>query len=378
VLSLQDKQRIDLCLGTGLLAVGRPLGRLAGVLLRRDHSAAPKGDIAVLKMLGAGSLAIAMPALLGIRKAHPRLRMTLVTTPAIRPFAEVMDIFDRMLAIDDAAPGRLFSSSCKALFSCRKTDTVVDLEVFSRMTMVFAMMTLARNRIGAGAESGPWRRHASTHLVGAGRSAEVYLFYDRIARLLGAPPASPEACREHLLARLPLERRRPAGRRIAIGPGCSELCEERRLSPSQWSMVLKERSGAPAEIHLLGSRRDRPLAEAIVTACPPRPNLRWFNHCGALSVTGSLGLLAGMDEYWGVDSALLHFARLLRVPCLSFWGPSEPRVFLRPIAGLREETRYRKLPCSPCVHTSGSPPCSGRNLCMQGLFEDIGTPGKLI
>ena len=84
--------------------------------------------------------------------------------------------------------------------------------------------------------------------------------------------------------------------------------------------------------------------------------------------------LAGADEFWGIDSALLHYARFLRTPCLSFWGPTHPETRLKPIDGLAERVVYRKVPCSPCIHLAEEPPCGGNNVCIRNLFESA--PGQ--
>ena len=44
-----------------------------------------------------------------------------------------------------------------------------------------------------------------------------------------------------------------------------------------------------------------------------------------MTLQESLGELAGASGFWGVDSALLHYARILGVRCVSYWGPTDPR-----------------------------------------------------
>jgi ADP-heptose:LPS heptosyltransferase len=75
--------------------------------------------------------------------------------------------------------------------------------------------------------------------------------------------------------------------------------------------------------------------------------------------------LAEVDELICIDSALLHFARLLGIPTISFWGPTDPASRLRVSEFNRDEIHYHKLPCSPCVHVAQEPPCRGDNLCMR-------------
>jgi ADP-heptose:LPS heptosyltransferase len=75
--------------------------------------------------------------------------------------------------------------------------------------------------------------------------------------------------------------------------------------------------------------------------------------------------LAEVDELICIDSALLHYARLLGIPTISFWGPTDPASRLRESDVNRDEIHYHKLPCSPCVHVAQEPPCRGDNVCMR-------------
>jgi ADP-heptose:LPS heptosyltransferase len=79
-------------------------------------------------------------------------------------------------------------------------------------------------------------------------------------------------------------------------------------------------------------------------------------------------------EFWGIDSSLLHQARVTGLRCLSFWGPTDPATRLRTTWDVDEKVVYRKIACSPCVHTSEEPPCRGDNRCIKGLFDPASAP----
>src|SRR5205807_7544674 len=86
-MTVADKQRVDRIFGPWLIVLLRPLAQLAGKLLGRDHSSAPRGEIVFIKLLGGGSLLIALPALLGVRRRYPNLSLTLVCGSPVAPFA---------------------------------------------------------------------------------------------------------------------------------------------------------------------------------------------------------------------------------------------------------------------------------------------------
>ncbi len=371
-MTLSARKLLDYYLGGALIAFAKPVVMLLGRVLRRDHDPRPRGTIVVLKMLGGGSLVLAAPALLGIKRANPSLPLVLLTTPPVAAFGALLGVFDEIHAIDDRSIGRFTLSSLRSWRRVLRADTVIDLEVYSRLASVLSLMTLARNRISFYLETTFWRRNLHTHLLFFNRFSNVHHFYDQVAILLGAAPASRDACAESLLGTVGKQpSAREAGRRLGLGPACSELGRERRLSPEQWRVALaRHPKSEHAEICVLGGAGDRLEAQAIITECEPSlPDCTWRNECGRLSLAGSVALLASCDEFIGIDSALLHVARLLGIPTTSYWGPTAPSTRLPEFTGAVDVVHYRKIACSPCIHVAEEPPCRGQNLCIAGLID---------
>ena len=125
-----------------------------------------------------------------------------------------------------------------------------------------------------------------------------------------------------------------------------------------------------AQIFILGSAADDALGEELIAALRPHlPKAEFNNRCGKLPLPDSLALLRSMDEFWGIDSGILHAARLLGISSHSVWGPTDPRTRLRPIHGLQETILYERIACSPCIHVTEAPPCEGNNICIRRMFE---------
>lgn len=371
-MTLRRKQVLDFYVGGFLILVLRPIVALVGRVLRRDHALPVRGEICIQKLLGGGSLVLAYPALLGLRRRWPEARLSLVCTPAVVPFAESLRIFDRLLVIDDSRPLRFLWSALVAWSRCFRVDTLVDLEVYSRLSTVFAALTCARNRLGFFLAEAFWRQGLHTHLVFFNRFSGVWFFYEKTVELLGARPASPAECRAHLVAGLPSRTSSPAEETTCVGCNTSELAPERMLTARQWRAVFAERAAGSSgrRFVFLGAASDRALADSICRELEQAlPQHRYENRCGDLALPESLAELAAATVYWGVDSALLHYARLFGARCVSWWGPTDPRTRLRPLPGLDEEVVYRKIPCSPCVHVAERAPCRGNNLCIQNLFK---------
>lgn len=373
--SLRAKQWIDDKLGSLLIAILKPMALALGFLLRRDHALSVQGDIVVIKLLGGGSLVLALPALLSLRRAHPSRRLSLVCTRGTKAFAETLGVFDDYIVVDDSGVRALVVSGLRALRRCWRVDTVIDLEVHSRLSTVFGCLTCARNRIGFYLDTAFWRRGVATHLFFYNRASASHVHYEQIARALGGTIAPMDEVRAAYRAAngLPATRspQRPATR-IGLGCFCSDLSVERMLTADEWARILADRLGdARVTVHLFGGKQDRPAAERFIALLSQAlPTAEFVNECGAHDLTGSLRLLDEMDRFYSIDSGLLHIARLIGVETVSFWGPTDPQTLLLPLpAGSTDEVQYSRLTCSPCVHLTEVPPCRGNNICMHAHLD---------
>ena len=492
-MNLRSKLFLDYYVGGFLHAVLRIPTIFLGKLLRRDHDLSTCREIAILKLLGGGSLVIAYPALLALRRLPGLERLTLITTPAIAPFGALLGIFDEIVIVrDDHGLLTLAADSVRAFRKFFRHDALVDLEIHSRLTTVFALLTAARNRIGFFTNISFWRRHLNTHLLFCNITNGICDFYDQLATLFGTSPVDAGGCEREFQSRLgeygfegdvfrlanaparyslsrermprreewaevaarriarwepamvelhplaaPVDRaeiepvsirrggqfqgravvRNYAGKtslqelaaipgaspvdaeecerelrsrlgeygfeggqfRLAVAPACSGLSRERMLRREEWVEIVAQRIArcepATAELHLLGGPADRAELEQMKTLLEERFQCRVVvrNHAGRTSLQESVRIIAAMDEVLCIDSALLHFSRLLGRRTVSFWGPTDPRTLLRPNSRSLDEIHYVKIPCSPCVHMSPQPPCKGQNICMR-LAVDPAAP----
>jgi ADP-heptose:LPS heptosyltransferase len=141
------------------------------------------------------------------------------------------------------------------------------------------------------------------------------------------------------------------------------------LRPSQWLRVFAQlipETAQTLEVVLLGGPGDRATADRIQKACESAlPHVKWFNACDGRSLVDSLRLLASCSTLITVDSALGHYARFIKIPVRSLWGPTDPSTRIHPDFGEQKHTYYHRLPCSPCIHLAGALPCGGNNLCIE-------------
>ena len=241
---------------------------LLGALLRRDHELTVGDEVVWVKMLGGGSLVLAMPMLLGLRRAHPNVRMVLVTTPAVKPFAELLGVFDEYRVIDTSSVSRALDVARDASADVARglhrrprgaqpsDDRVHDADDGAKSRRVLARRHFLAARPGVASR-------VFQSVVGS------YHFYDRIADLFGVAIASQAECERALLGvvrRRSEPPQRVAGQ-VAIGFACSDLGSRANArAPHQWVSRVR---GEPSRRRIarscfLGGRADRARADEII------------------------------------------------------------------------------------------------------------------
>ncbi len=362
-MSFRAKQAVDFWLGgLLLLAMFLPVRGL-GLLLRRDHSFARRRGCAVVKLVGAGSLFLAMPSLQAIRAQFPERKFFLVGTKAVTGFAQPFGWFDHYWVIDDSSLWRLVVSTVRALVKVAwSSDHLIDLEVHSRLTTLFGVLTMVRNRIGFVNEIAFWRRGFYTHMTYFSPQGPVYAFYDMLAAWFDIERVAVSEFNAAFRARV-LQEELPNGlvlpeRYIVVAPACSDFGKERQLRPDEWNGLVARNGLAGREVVVLGGAADRSLGMAVAAELGSAHDL-----CGSLSIVQSARVLAGATQFLGIDSLLLHLARALDVPSVSVWGPSNPATRLRP-GRAGEIVFFANMSCSPCIHVHETPPCQGARTCI--------------
>ena len=369
--NLNIRLLVDYYVGSVLHAALKPFVMLLGVLLRRNHQLEKCKEVTYMKLLGGGSLVMAYPSLLAIKR-NPKIRkLRLLATKSTAPFGQLLGVFDEVIIIRDDRAITLLWDSFRAVCRLFRTDAIVDLEVHSRLSTVLALLTMARNRVGAYTEDSFWRQGLSTHLIFYNKHAPVYGLYDQIAAIFGctAPPFATciEQFRAHT-ASVDCPWNGLHATDIALAPCCSDLGRERMLLDEDWTVVLRKalQTEHPRRVHLLGGPRDRPYLDKLAVQLKEAfGELEFVNHAGTMMLAQSVALLGRVSRLLCIDSALLHFARLQGVNTTSYWGPTDPDTRLTPSTVSLDVIKYGQIACSPCVHVANTAPCRGNNICMR-------------
>ncbi len=368
-MKLAVKQQIDSVLGYTLITFNLLLAKFFGFILKRDHSVKkPPATIVFIKMLGLGSIFMALDAIQTVKDTYPSSKLILICGKGIKPGILPLEIFDEVWEIKEDSFLNLVKSSIQTLYKCWKMKKlwIVDLEVYSKLSTVFSLWTLGINRFGFYLNSVWFRLNLNSHNIFFNEFILVEENYKRLALEMG--------CKEIVTFRTPesFSKNKTAPRYIAVNNTCSELGKE-RIAPD---LLIKDIiddiiSKTNYQIALLGAPSDKKDNDEFIQKFFSNENKnRIKNIAGEFSFTEYYQFINNQTLLLvTVDTGPLHFARRFGVPTFSLWGPTHPGTRIQ--ADENNQYLYLAVSCSPCVHMVDVLPCKGDNFCMKNLDSKI-------
>jgi len=213
-----------------------------------------------------------------------------------------------------------------------------------------------------------WQSGLTTHSLFLNHSAPIYTFYEQAVLLLGATALSTQESRDILKSVHPwMSEVQKDLSSYTIAPFSSLLAPEREFSSEEWAEILsRNKFPENAKLTILGGNADVDRAAELEILLSTRlRDVNIVNMAGKLKLVDSAHEIFKSNRLFAIDSGLNHIARLFGTDVTSYWGPTNPNRFLKPMSGIDEEVHYKPPYCSPCVHLIDSPPCAGNNICMK-------------
>ena len=254
----------------------------------------------VYRALGLGDLLCGVPALRGLRDAHPGHRVVLAAPRALSPLARLSGAVDevrdtRPLAVPDAAGADLAVN----LHGRGPESHRAVLAAGPRRLVAFACAEVPESLPGPA-----WRPHEH----------EVH----RWCRLLAESGIPADPARIDLPAP-PWPAPEPARGATLIHPGAASPA--RRWPAARWAAVARAERDAGRRVAVTGSASERPMAEAIArdAALPPGAVLAGRTDLRALAaaVAAAACVLSG-------DTGVAHLATALGTRSVVLFGPTPP------------------------------------------------------
>jgi ADP-heptose:LPS heptosyltransferase len=366
-MDLRSKRKLDTLVGRPLLFALGLAGKMLGAVLRRDHSAMPARTIIVAKFQGVGSLAMAIPSLLALKRALPGTRFIFWGTPSTCGFARMFRLWDEVLVLDDRTLRSAATTFLKSVWAAwrAKADWAFDLEVYSKLSSVLLTLSSARNRAGFATDSVALRSNVHTHLLFFNRYRYVGESYRRLLELavpnLEPRPPGPEDWVTPVVPHAPLARKTY----IVLNPNVGELAPERAWSLESMGELVRRLEEAYPELPvvLVGKGAEESRRSAQVA----RAGSRVIDATDRLSLQELLNVLAHAKVVVSGDTGVLHLAALVNPSLVALFGPTLSQTYFPPERADTSRIVSKSLFCRPCVHHWPQAPCGGRNLCMQKI-----------
>ena len=137
-----------------------------------------------------------------------------------------------------------------------------------------------------------------------------------------------------------------SGRKVlALCPG-AEFGPAKRWPEQKYADVAAQKIADGWQIWLLGSAKDKPVAESIISLLPEADRSHCFNLAGITQLEDAIDLLAVADAVVSNDSGLMHIAAALNRPVVVVYGSTSPG-FTPP---LNDQVAILSIPvdCGPC------------------------------
>jgi ADP-heptose:LPS heptosyltransferase len=350
-----------------------PITRLLGIAMRRNHTLKqPPQHLLFIKLLGLGSLVVAADAIEAMRKKMPGTRFILLTDTNIASGIEHFQVFDETWPIDTSSLSITISTSVKYIMRSwqLKNLWVADLEVYSKLTTVYALLTMAQNRFGFHLQPVFFRKFLNTHNIPFKQAACLEDNYYHMAGAITQSNIQPITETEPVRTN---EWDKPY---IILNNTCSSLAPVRKLPDETVAIVCNWiLTRTHFRIAFSGTGSDKTAIDQFVDEYLPayKQKGRLTNIAGALDFEAYYRFIADKGICMlTIDSGPLHIARKLGLPTVSVWGPTNPASYIKIPAGQekRHSFLYNKVACSPCVHHHAQLPCGGNNFCMKAITAD--------
>ena len=386
---------IDKWVGIPLCMVFSGIHRLMGLFRGSPSPPQQMKTIVIVQMAERGAAILAHSALVKLSKLFPSAQLYYVIFDEMQDSVRMLGVIpeENIITIDSKSLSTLAVSTTKMLVTLRskKVDAVLDLELFSRLSILLGYMLGAPIRVGFDKfhMEGLYRGSLHTHRVIYNHLKHISSNFLSLAYALRADPGdiplskvavSTDDIHIPQIVSTPDEQERmlkklqkfcPGVSRektiIVVNPNGSELLPLRRW-PMENYIALGKRLLEDPEVYLVitGSKSERNDAVMISDALQSE---RCINMAGETTFRELVDLYTISNLLVSNDSGPPNLASMTKIKVLVFFGPETP-VCYKPL-GENVEALYADFLCSPCVSAYNHRKSACRdNKCLQAITVD--------
>jgi len=373
-LKTKHKIIIDAVFGTPLVYIINVAARFLGFILRIDHSLDKQfKTIVISKYVGLGSIIQATPLIQTLRKKFPDANIIFATVNGNKVLLDHIPEINEVITISDKNFFSVIGSSIKLLLKLWriKPQLFIDLEFHSNYSSIITTLSKSRNRLGFYKPDKTYRKGIYNYLVPFNVDTSISLSYLQFSHLVKCDKIITglkiEVNNDNwagIQKKINLNKSRQY---IVVNPNASDLRLERRWPQEAYINVINSflEKNDHYILVLVGDKKEVEYVRAIESKLNKKENL--INSAGKLSLTELIELIANASLMLTNDTGPMHIAFATKTKTISLFGPCSPMQY----GGLENGiTFYKKVHCSPCVHTHLLPPCYGDNQCMKKITEN--------
>jgi ADP-heptose:LPS heptosyltransferase len=388
-MKLQTQRRIDRYLGIPACMVLSGVVRLRDALFARRVARRPR-KVLFVELSEMGSTILASASIRQLQARYHEADHCFVIFKRNVPSLRLLGIFreENIFTIRDHSVGALAIDVLRFLRFCRqqRIDTVIDLELFSRVSSLLSLLSGATNRVGFHNYRGEglYRGEHLTHRVHYNPYLHMSQNFTALVESLESDPAEiPQPKRE-----IPVQ---PPPVRIAIEPEAyayvrRELEACYPLGPEHRLVVINHHAGNLLPLRMWPFDRFAELARRLVEwdervvvvlmgiaegAESAQAITRHVGDARCVDFVGRTRTLTDVIQLFNQsellitnDSGPAHFATLTPIKSITLFGPETPVLY----GTLGEDAvhMYANLACSPCLTALNhrNSPCT-ENVCLQ-------------
>ncbi len=378
----------------------RKVDRVAGPFLcwilslfsagKRDTSAGirPRKFLVIL-LSEMGSLVLARPMFEHIRMKYPGASVHVLLFEQNREILETIDVVPagNILTVRSTTLTGMLLDSLRALRELRrvKIDTVIDCDLFSRISSLYSFLSGARIRVGfhPHTQEGLFRgefinrrvlynpyHHISRQFITMVEAIDSEKI-PKVKRPVGVddPEVPPMNVNQDeidgVLARFQKDFHQRDGKRLVLLYVGGGLLPVRAWPLEYFCIVAKDLVQRGYAVGIIGLKEDKALARKILADC---------RHDDCLDLTGYTRSIRELMILFHSSSLLItndggpgHFAAMTPLPAIVLYGPETP-VLYHPL-GSNSFSFHVPLSCSPCLtaYNHRNSPCDGDNVCLKSI-----------
>ena len=387
-MNLEFQRKMDRIVGAFICRLLSLFSRIG----KRSSTDIKPQKILIILLSEMGSLVLAWPMLKILKKEYGNSSVFVLLFEQNREFLEIMSAVpsDNILTVSNVSLKRFLIDSLRVVIKMHqiKIDTVLDCELFSRISSIYSFLSGAKIRVGfhPHTQEGLFRGNFINRPV-------LYNPYHHISQqfinLVSAiesdhvptvkRPIKKEDFRIPSIIISQQEMKEFRKRFICDFPQVSEkkivllypgggLLPIRAWPLENFCLIAEDLVQKGYAVGIIGMKGDRAFAVQILSHCRSR------NCIDLTGYTESVRELMIMFHFASLlitnDGGPGHFAAMTPIPNIIFYGPETPVLYgaLNP----NSSNFYIPLSCSPCLtaYNHRNSPCNGDNICLKSISPE--------